>query len=394
MSIPMALLLLSPFDILASLAMDIYLPAVPDMPDELDTSRATIQLTLTVYIVLLGVGQLLFGPLSDRFGRRPVLLAGGVIYAISTFALAAASSGSIFVALRSLQALGASAALVATFATVRDVYGRRPEATFIYGILGAILSFVPAAGPILGALVLKSFGWRAIFVLLGALMVVAIMNAWRGWVETRPERLETARPSFRPMLTSLRFWTFTMGFSAAMGTFFTYFSTSSHVLIDRAGYTELEFSLAFATTSVVMIVSAPLARRVADRYGTAGCFTRGLALLAVGAALLALGEWLLEPGFVSFILPMWICAVGIVLTSSVAANGALDAFGDTAGTAVALYFSIQSVLVGLGGTMAVYAFGSDRAWPVVAFTSIAVSVALLLLIRLWRASGYQATAMR
>lgn len=390
----MALMLMAPFDILSSLAMDIYLPAVPTMPQELNSSGTAIQLTLSLYMVLLGAGQLVFGPLSDRIGRKPVLMAGGILFALSSFLMAMANSGELFVALRSLQAIGASAALVATFATVRDVYARRPEGTVIYGLLGSILSFVPAMGPIIGALVLQSLGWRAIFVLLGVLMMLALGQAWWRWVETRPILVERPGRSFRPVFTNLQFWTYTMGFSAAMGTFFTYFSTAPHILIERADYSEWEFSLAFATTSIVMILSAPLARRVAVRRGLQGCFRRGLALLVIGATLLALGEWQLEPGFASFILPMWVCAVGIVLTSSVSANGALEAFENTAGTAVALYFCIQCLIVGLGGTLAVIAFGNDRAWPVMFFTYIAVAISVVLLALLRRTTGIQEAAPR
>lgn len=152
-SLAVTLLLLSPFDLLASLGMDMYLPVVPFMADALGADPATIQLTLTAYLVLLGAGQLLFGPLSDRVGRRPVLLAGGVVYVAASFGLALATSSVAFLSLRVLQACGASACLVATFATIRDIYAGRAESNVIYGLLGSMLAVVPAVGPLLGALV-------------------------------------------------------------------------------------------------------------------------------------------------------------------------------------------------------------------------------------------------
>ena len=172
-SLPAALLLLAPFDVLASLAMDIYLPVVPDMPDRLGTTPAVVQLTLSLYMAVLGLGQVVFGPLSDRIGRRPVLIGGGMLFAAASMLLALASEPWTFVALRVLQAAGASAALVATFATVRDVYAERPEGAAVYSLLGSILSFVPALGPLAGALIAKGFGWRAIFAVLGLLMAAA-----------------------------------------------------------------------------------------------------------------------------------------------------------------------------------------------------------------------------
>lgn len=116
---PAALLLMAPFDILASLAMDIYLPVVPDMPGILATTPAIIQLTLSLYMIVLGLGQIVFGPVSDRIGRRPVLIGGALLFAAASLLMAATASAPAFLALRLLQAIGASAALVATFATVR-----------------------------------------------------------------------------------------------------------------------------------------------------------------------------------------------------------------------------------------------------------------------------------
>ena len=187
-SLPATLLLLSPFDLLASLGMDMYLPVVPFMADALGSGAGTIQLTLTAYLVLLGAGQLLFGPLSDRLGRRPVLLGGGIAYIAASFGLTVVSSPELFLSFRVLQACGASACLVSTFATVRDIYSGREESNVIYGLLGSMLAMVPAIGPLLGALVDAWLGWRAIFGLLGMAMIGAVIAAWRLWPETRRHR--------------------------------------------------------------------------------------------------------------------------------------------------------------------------------------------------------------
>lgn len=265
-SLPAALLLMAPFDILASLAMDIYLPIVPAMPGILGTSPAVVQLTLSLYMVMLGLGQIVFGPVSDRIGRRPVLIGGAMLFAAASFCLAASSSAIPFVAFRFLQAVGASAALVATFATIRDVYADRPESVVIYSLFSSILAFVPALGPITGAMLAERFGWRSIFVTLGALAIIALLQALPRWHESRPSAAALSRHAFGPLFRSLAFWTYTLGFSAAMGTFFVFFSTSPRVLIDKAGYSELQFSLAFATVAIVMIITARFAERFVSRW--------------------------------------------------------------------------------------------------------------------------------
>ncbi|MGH6997680.1 MAG: MFS transporter, partial [Phenylobacterium sp.] len=290
--------------------------------------------------------------------------------------LALIDSGPAFVGWRLLQAAGASAALVATFATVRDVYAERPEATSIYGLLGAILSFVPALGPIAGALIAQGLGWRAIFCVLAALMAGAGVQAARGWPETRPAAKLDGGAPFATILRSTDFWTYTLGFSAAMGTFFVFFSTAPRILIGQAGLSQLEFSLAFSTAALAMILASRFVGRATRRWGTAGSLARGMGLLLAGAVLLAAGQIWGRPSFWTLLPPMWVMAVGMVLAVAVCANGALAAFGGAAGTAVALYFSIESVIVGVLGSAAVVWLGGDSAWPLAGF---AAGMALLVL---------------
>lgn len=377
-SLSVALVLMAPFDLLASLAMDIYLPAVPVMPTELGTSPEIVQLTLSLYLLGLGLGQILFGPLSDRIGRRPVVLGGAAVFALASAVLAMTSDPASFVALRLAQALGASAALVATFATVRDVYAERPENATIYGLFSSMLAFVPAFAPILGALVVELGGWRAIFWLLSLLTLPPLIHADLRWHETRPAHAVTGRSPL-PILKHRPFWFYTAAFGTAMGTFFVFFSTAPRILIERAGYTELQFSVAFASAALVMVATARFAKRFSETWGIDGSIARGMALILVGAMSLALSSTLLDPGFISIILPMWVMAVGIVFTVSVTPNGALAPFDDRAGLAVAIYFAGQSVIVAVLGTATVVIFSGDTAWPLIAFGTLMPATMLVAL---------------
>ncbi|BBI48786.1 hypothetical protein HORIV_12070 [Vreelandella olivaria] len=225
-SLPVALVLLAPFNILASLGMDIYLPIVPAMPEILGTTSGVIQLTLTLYMIMLGVGQIIFGPLSDRFGRRPILIGGVLVFAATSLALAMTTSAWLFVLLRLVQATGAAAMLVAVFATVRDVYADTPDSAVIYSLMNAMLAFVPALGPIAGALIARYFGWEAIFLALCISVLIALPFILPKWHETRRTRRQACGASFGIVLRSPYFWIYTLAFGTAMGSFFVFFSTA------------------------------------------------------------------------------------------------------------------------------------------------------------------------
>ncbi|WP_274627489.1 CmlA/FloR family chloramphenicol efflux MFS transporter [Arvimicrobium flavum] len=383
-TLPCALALLAPFNLLASLGMDIYLPVVPAMPGILGATPAMIQMTLTLYMVLLGVGQLLFGPISDRLGRRPVLIGGALVFAAASLGLAATSSAGLFLGLRLFQAIGASAMLVALFATIRDVYAEQPEGATIYSLMNAMLAFVPALGPIAGALIAEWFGWRGVFVALGIPALAMLVLVLPAWHETRAVSAGPRRMAFGKVLRSASFWAYTFTFGTAMGSFFVFFSTAPRVLIEKAGWSEITFSLGFATVAVAMIATTRFARRMIDRWGTAGSAMRGAALLLAGAGLLLAGALAGGPSLWTFVAPMWLVAVGIVVTTSVTANGALAEFGDIAGSAVGLHFCIQSIIVGVVGTAFVVALGGDTVWPLIANVA---TMSALTLMALFHISG-------
>lgn len=369
-SLSSALLLMAPFDLLASLAMDVYLPAIPKMPEALNTSPLVIQLTLSLYMVTLGLGQLFFGPLSDRTGRRKVVLIGALLFTISSFVLVFTSNGYLFLGARVFQALGSSAALVATFATVRDVYADKPEGNVIYSLFSSILAFVPALGPILGAILAYLYGWRMIFIFLGGIGLMAFIHALLRWRETKPSSVTKENISVPVIFKSMSFWIYTLGFSTAMGSFFVFFSTAPRVLMEKVGLSQMHFSFVFASVAIVMIVVSHFAKSFVTKWGTKGSLIRGLIIILMGSIILTGCNNLMDLSIASFVLPMWVIAVGMIFIVSVTANGALEEFPHMAGTAVAFYYCLQSLIVSVVGTAVTLLLPGDSAWPLIAFTSV------------------------
>lgn len=348
-SLTAALVLLCPFDLVASLGMDLYLPAVPALPQRLGASPAAVQLTLAAYLAFLGAGQLVLGPLSDRIGRRPVLLGGAVAFALSSFALALVGSFPPFLALRIVQAGGGAAMLVAIFATVRDVYAERPEGTRIYGLMSGVLVLVPAFGPLLGAGLLALGGLALVLGTLGVLAAVAGARAFLVWPETRPDGGRNVRlADAGVILRDPSFRTYTLGYGVAMGSFFVYLSIAPGILVDF-GCSPLGFGLLFGTVALVLVAVARTTERIVARYGREGCLGRGLAILVAGA----MGLLVPVDHVVAFLAPMWIVAAGIALVVAVAANGALAPFPDMAGTATALFQCLGTLFFVVVGTTAV-----------------------------------------
>jgi MFS transporter, DHA1 family, chloramphenicol/florfenicol resistance protein len=334
-------------------------------------------------MLVLGCGQLAFGPLSDWLGRRPVLIGGALLFSIASAAMAATASAPVFVGLRVAQAAGAAAALVATFATVRDVFADRWESTVIYSLLGSMLGFVPALGPAAGAGIAHAFGWQGIFASLALLGVLVGAQAFLCWPETRPTAHAVAKLAHvRDILTNASFLIYTFGYSTALGGFFVYFSIAPRVLIGRIGLTPPAFSVVFATVAVVMIATSRFSARLVARWGERGCLFRGMTLLLVGGALLSVCQLIAFPSLGGFIAPMWVVAVGISITCAVTANGALRPFRHAAGTASALYSCGESLVVGVAGTSAVIWLPADTAWPLagfcMAFGMVAIGLAFTL----------------
>lgn len=376
-----SLVLLVPFDLLASLGMDLYLPALNDIGKYYNVGRNEVQLTLTIYMALLGFGQLIFGPLADKYGRRPIAIMGVSLYALSSLAIPLSQEFEYFMALRILQSFSASAILAAAFTTVRDIFYDKEDGIVVYAIMGSVLALVPAIAPLLGALIEKKWHWQGIFYVLGSLSSIIAIHTFLKWRETRPS---TTQPfhfdRLLAIIGSKTFIGYTLSYATAMGTFFSYFSISPSLLIDNVGLDKIEFSLWFGSVAIMMIITTKFVKRLVKRWGTEGTVFRGLAGLFVSGFALYLCEWIWGVTLLGFMLPMYLIGINIALICSVSANGALRAFSSSAGLATALYYALESLYLSIMVSTLVKFIPSDTSSviSIYIFTSSIISILFIL----------------
>ncbi len=376
-------LLLSFLTALGPLSMDMYLPSLPDIAQSLNAPIVEVQLTIAFYLLGFGVGQIVYGPVSDRFGRRPVLLIALALYGLATVACALAQSIDALIAARFVQAIGGAGAIVLARAVVRDLYSG-VRAGRELSLMGSITAFAPIVAPMIGGVLQTAFGWRACFLLLVIFSFVASAAAALFLPETLRQR--TPGPfSLRTMGKLYRSVLVHRGFLANLGilttTFIGLFAWVSGAPIVMQGtvygLTPLVFGITFAIGAGGYMAGTFIASRIVMRLGLDRMMGIGTVMMAAGGlvmvAVLALGL----ADVIWFVGAMTIFLAGLGFTLPASMAGALTPFPDRAGTASSLMgFSQQTGAALAAGGIGLYLGAS--AWPVAAVVASMGCVACLI----------------
>ncbi|MEM7425405.1 MAG: multidrug effflux MFS transporter [Pseudomonadota bacterium] len=277
------------------LAMNIFVPSIPGLMHEFSVSSGTVQLTLTIYLAGLAVSQLFYGPLSDRFGRRPVLLWGLALYVVSSGICSLATSIEALTVARFVQAIGGASGMVLSRAIVRDLHGREAAAS-VLGYITMAWVLVPMFAPALGGLLDEIDSWRTSFyVLSGFGTCVLLLVAW-GLPETNPRDgrdLSEANRLLSGMAALIKepvfiAYTLTLGFCSAI--FFSFLAGAPFLMVEVMGYSPLDYGLWFMLISVGYMTGNFLSGRYSQRIGIDRMITIGNGLALVGAiAMLLVG---------------------------------------------------------------------------------------------------------
>lgn len=347
----------------APFATDLYLSAFPAMATDLDTDATAIQLTLTAFLVGLAAGQLLFGPLSDRLGRRGPLLWGAAIFVVSSIAAVIAPTIELLLIARLVQGLSGAAGMVIGRAIISDV-ARGDAAARAFNLMMIVGGVAPAVAPLAGSALVDTIGWRGVLAVLAAIAVVMLVAAAVIVRDTLPlERRGAARPrGGLRALTSRTYLAATATFAFSFAVMMAYIAASPFVYQEVIGMNALTYGLAFGTNAVGLIVTSAIATRMLRTLSTRRVLSFGVSALVASTALLSVviiaapRAWLCVPIFLAvaslgFILgPATAIALGAVPTAAGLGSAVL-------GTAQFGLAGIVSPLVGLGGRLDVVPMG-------------------------------------
>lgn len=386
-------LLLSLLTALGPLTMDMYLPSLPAIGQALDASTAAVQLTISSYLLGFAVGQILYGPLSDRVGRRPVILAALVIYVAATVVCAVAQTIGILIALRFVQALGGAGCIVLARAAVRDLYSGERAGREL-SLMGSITAFAPIVAPAIGGLLQDAFGWRASFYLLVVFALVAGATAARFLPETLRQRA-SGPFSFGAMGALYRSVLVHRGFLANLGILvaafvglFAWISGAPFVMQGLYAMTPVAFGAAYAVGAAGYMVGAYVAARVVMRLGLDRTVGMGAVIMAAGGLAMAasVAHGLSSVAWLVGTMTIYLAGMGLVLPQTQA--GALTPFADRAGTASSLLGFAQQSSAAIAAA-AIGHFLGYSAWPVAGTIGVAGVVGLVLWVttRRVRATG-------
>jgi len=341
------------------LCLDMYLPALPELPGQLNSTASAAQLTLSACIIGLAVGQVITGPLSDRLGRRRPLLVGVAIFVVASALCAVTTSMTVLIGLRLVQGAAGAAGIVIGRAVIADLFAGKAAAAF-FSAVASINGLAPILAPVIGGQVLRVGTWRTVFWVLAGIGVVLLVLSFVIVRETLPAQrrsgggLSATSAAFRTLLRDRGYVGCVLAGSFVTAAMFGYISASPFLLQDRFGLSAQWFSACFALNALGIVVATQVSRILLRRVSSLTLLTVGVGQSLVGAALLAVtvvAGWGLPMVLVSlFVL---VSAVGFALPNASAI--AMDRHRRIAGSASALLgltqFALGAItapLVGLG----------------------------------------------
>jgi DHA1 family bicyclomycin/chloramphenicol resistance-like MFS transporter len=338
----------------APFSIDTYLPAFPRVAFDLGASIGLVEVTLAVFLLGMAIGQILWGILSDRSGRRVALVAGCLIFFLTAILCAVTHSIGVLIAARFIMGIGGSAGQVVARAIVRDLY-EETEAARLYSMMMVVSGMAPIVAPFLGSLLLTYFNWRAIFWFIAAFAALCIAAVLAAIPETLPREARVRTETIDALLSCRRIFTHPGFIGPALmvaflaGMMFTYIASSSYVFIDIFGVPVFFFGFLFATSSIGFYIGAQSNRWLLRRFHSRVILRRAVGINLGAALLLIACSWANVGGLPLFIGILFLClaTVGVILPDATAIT--MQPFAAEAGAASAWLGILQFFIGALGG---------------------------------------------
>ena len=349
------------------LSIDMYLPAFPDIAKSLHTSVAQITLSLSSFFIGISVGQLFYGPLLERFGRKRPLYAGLCIYLLASVGCAFAASVNALIALRLLQALGGCVGMVASRAMVRDLFDVKENAK-IFSTLMLVVAVSPIIAPTLGGYITAALGWHYVFVMLVLIGVLILTGIYFLLPETKkPDPGFSLKPvsiikSYASVIIHPQFYTYALTAAVSAAAIYAYIGGSPHVFMEIYKVNEKQYGWIFALIAMGLIGASQLNTVLLKNYTSVQIIKVALtcqAIIGIAMALISLFGW--GDLFITiFFIFIFLACQGFVFPNASALS--LASFGHNAGSASALLGSIQ-MGIGAGSSALVSLLQNDTALP-------------------------------
>ncbi|WP_303811926.1 multidrug effflux MFS transporter [Sandarakinorhabdus limnophila] len=372
------ILLLGSLTAFGAVTIDLYLPTLPAIARDYGTSAAAVQLTLSTFFVGMALGQLFFGPLSDRIGRRPTILIGCAVYVAASLFCALAPTIEALVAGRFFQALGCCAAMVTCRAIVRDRYDHRDSAR-IFSLLMLVLAIAPLLAPTVGGWIAAAAGWHAVFyafVAVGVAISAAVglrLDESRSAATAQAARGQDVLSAYARLLGHKRLIGYLLVGAANGATLFSYIAASPDLVVNSWGFSESQFGLVFAAIAVGVVGSSQVNRQLLKHRSPDAI----LAWATLGAAAAGVALWLVA--LFDAPVPVVLAAVFVALSSNglIAANASAGALNVDPLRAGAISGLMGGINFGMGAAASALAAAmyDGTARPLAANVAVALLVA-------------------
>lgn len=330
---------------LAPLSIDLYLPSLPTIQQHYAADAASAQLTLSAYFLGLALGQLIYGPVSDRIGRRAPLFFGLSLYVLAALGCAVAPNIESLIVLRLAQALGGCAGMVIVRAIVRDLYPPQEMARVLSSLM-LVMGIAPVLAPAMGGLLFAVLGWQAIFLILATYGSLCLLLTALRLPETLarpgdPLRIGGILRSYGRMLRHRRFMGYALSGAIAQSGLFAYIAVSAFVFIGLYEFSPTQYGFMFGVNAFGLILGSQLNNRLLRHARSERVLRAAMQVYAVSGCVMALMVLADIGGWIGVSIPLFVCIASLGFTFPNSTAVALAPFGDRAGLAAALLGTLQ-----------------------------------------------------